>query len=264
MAAVANPEIEAIEQPWVHSLDGFLNLTDRRTSPRLRTILSSSMQHGRTAFFLPTEMASLQPENLRYMHRFANKHNCKLIEDRRTIDVQPIIEQRDNEISAMTMGISLLLNQTGMPGSTPDLSVPHRLNPESLHIDVAELIAMAAFAVPKSKKIVLLPNQFLAEVLDNDTSPISGYACKLVTADTVTKIACFESTNFRAIGYHAGCQFVIHVFLAGGPMHSPELWTNPYTIGQDTFRFQLFKSTHPGHDFGLMYSTLYLDVNENE
>ncbi len=261
MAAVANPEIETIEKSWVQTLDGILNLTDRRSSTRLRTNLSSTIQHGKVAFFLPTEMASLQPENLRYMHRLANTHNCKLIEDRRTVDVQPIIEQRDNEFSTMAMGISLLLNQTGMPGSTPDLSVPHRLNPDSLHIEVADLIAMAAFAMPKSKQIVLLPNQFLAEVLDNDTSPISGYACKLVTADITTKIACFDSDNFRAIGYHAGNQFVMHVFLAGGPMHSPELWTNPHTIGHDNFRFQLFKSTHPGHDFGLMYSTLYLDIN---
>ena len=206
-------------------------------------------------------MASLQPENLRYMHRIAKKHNCRLIEDRRNVNVHPIIEQRNNDTSAMTLGISMLLKQTGLPGEAPEPSTPHRLHPDNLHIDVAELISMASFAAPTSKRIVVLPNQFIVDALDNETSPIVGYACKLVTAEAVTTLAYFDSTHFRAVGYHAGSQFVMHVFLAGGPLHSPQIWSKPNTISNDNFRFQLFKSTHPGQDFGLMYKTLYLDLD---
>ena len=259
--AAANPENVTLEKPWVQGLSAVLDLTDRRNNPRLRTTMSCKFKRNRIAFFLPPEMASLQPENLRYMHRIAKKHNCRLIEDRRNVNVQPIIEQRSDDTNEMTLGISMLLKQAGMPGAAPEPSAPHRLHPDNLHIDVAELISMASFAAPTSKRIVLLPNQFIVDVLDNDTSPIVGYACKLVTADAVTTLAYFDSTHFRAVGYHAGSQFVMHVFLAGGPLHSPQIWSNPNTISNDNFRFQLFKSTHPGHDFGLMYKTLYLDLD---
>ena len=262
VVAVANPTSDTLETPWIQGLSSVLDLTDRRNNPRLRTTMSCRLKQNRVAFFLPPEMASLQPENLRYMHRIAKKHDCRLIEDRRNVNVQPIIEQRSDETNAMTLGVSMLLKQAGLPGAAPEPSVPHRLNQDNLHIDVADLISMAAFATPNSKKIVLLPNQFIVDVLDNETSPIAGYACKLVTADTVTTLAHFDSPHFRAIGYRAGNQFVMHVFLAGGPLHSPQLWSNPNTISNDHFRFQLFKSTHSGHDFGLMYKTIYLDVDD--
>ena len=260
--AAANPENDTLEKPWIQGLSAVLDLTDRRNNPRLRTTMSCNFKQNRIAFFLPPEMASLQPENLRYMHRIAKKHNCRLIEDRRNVNVQPIIEQRSLDTNAMTLGISMLLKQAGMPGAAPEPSKPHRLHPDNLHIDVAELISMASFAAPTSKRIVLLPNQFIVDVLDNETSPIVGYACKLVTADAVTTLAYFDSAHFRAVGYHAGSQFVMHVFLAGGPLHSPQIWSNPNTISNDNFGFQLFKSTHPGHDFGLMYKTLYLDLDD--
>ena len=262
VAAAATPKSDTLEKPWIQGLSSVLDLTNRRNNPRLRTIMSCSVKRDRIAFFLPPEMASLQPENLRYMHRIAKKHNCRLIEDRRSVNIQPIIEQRSHETNAMTLGISMLLKQTGLPGTAPEPSAPHRLHPDNLHIDIADLISMAAFAAPNSKKIVLLPNQFIVDVLDNETSPIAGYACKLVTADAVTTLAYFDSAHFRAIGYRAGNQFVMHVFLAGGPLHSPQIWSNPNTISNDNFRFQLFKSTHSGHDFGLMYKSIYLDVSD--
>ncbi len=261
MSAVANPDSETVETSWIHGLHAVLGLTDKHISPRLRTILSCHVKNGKIAFFLPPEMASLQPENLRYMHRLAKKQKCTLIEDRRSVSVQPLLEQRNNETSAMTLGVSMLLNQAGLPGAIPEPSKPYRLDPSSRHIEVAELISMAAFAAPKAKKIVLLPNQFLIDVLGNDTHPIAGHACKLVTADTLIKLAYFEAPNFRAVAYQAEKQFVVHVFLAGGPLHSPQIWTSPHTLSNDSFRFQLFKSAHPGHDFGLMYNTIYLDIN---
>ncbi len=265
MEAVANPKSDTLEKPWIQGLNAVLDLTDRNNNPRLRTTMSCHFKKDRLAFFLPPEMASLQPENLRYMHRIAKKHNCRLIEDRRSVNLHPIIEQRSIDTNAMTLGISMLLMQAGMPGAAPEPSTPHRLHPDNLHIDVAELISMASCVAPNSKRIVLLPNQFIVDVLDNETSPIVGYACKLVTAEAITTLAHFDSKHFRAIGYQAGNQFVMHVFLAGGPLHSPQIWANPNTISNDNFRFQLFKSTHPGHDFGLMYKTLYLDLeNTNQ
>ncbi|MEE9336083.1 MAG: hypothetical protein V3U65_18505 [Granulosicoccaceae bacterium] len=262
MAVAANPKSDTLEKPWIQSLSAVLDLTDRNSNPRLRTTMSCNVKQNRIAFFLPPEMAALQPENLRYMHRIAKKHNSSLIEDRRSVNVQPILEQRNVDTDAMALGISMLLKQAGMPGAAPEPSAPHRLHPDNLHIDIAELISMASFAAPTSKKIVLLPNQFMVDVLDNETNPIVGYACKLVTAEAVTTLAYFDSSHFHAVAYHAGSQFVVHVFLAGGPLHSPQIWSKPNTISNDSFRFQLFKSTHPGHDFGLMYKTLYLDVND--
>ena len=238
-----------------------MRLSDSRLDPSLKTVISSDVKNDKLALFLPPEMSDLQPENLRYLHALASRNDCVLIEDRRGADIRPLVEQRDLKPHKLSIGIGELLKQTGMPGPTPGLSKPHRLTPGNPHIAVPLLIDMVSATVAKSKCIVLLPTPALVETTGNETNPISAFACKLVTADTNTTLSFFDSPGFKAIGYIANDQFVVHVFIGGGPLRSPVIWSNLDAMQKNRFRFQLFRSTQPGQDFGLLYNTFYLDIN---
>jgi len=246
---------------WLQALADALHVTDRVVDPSLRTTISGHMEGEKASLFLPPEMSIRQPETLRYLHAFASHNGFRLVEDRRSVDIQPIIEQRQQSSPApMALGVSMMLKQTGLPGPIRDLSKPHRLDLGSPHIEMTQLIEMASTAVPKSKRVVILPNQFIVEALGNNTDPVVGHACHLVSGDVVTVLSYFESPAFKAIGYSAEKQIVIHVLLAGGPQRAPLCWTNLHTFGDGSCRFQLFRSNHPGHDFGLFYKTFYIDL----
>ena len=246
---------------WINGLSSIMRLTDTRIEPSLKTVISSDVKNGKLALFLPPEMSELQPENLRYLHAMASRNDCILIEDRRTSEIHPLVEQRDLKPHMLAMSICDLLKQTRMPGAQPQLSSPHRLSPGNLHIDVPVLIDMASTTISKSKRIGLLPNPTLVESTGNETHPINGFACKLVTAEANTVLSFFDSPGFKAIGYIANDQYVVHVFIGGGPLRSPHIWANFQAMQKNRFRFQLFRSTHPGQDFGLLYNTFYIDID---
>jgi len=253
----------AAEKLWVQSIADVIRKTDQSAESRMRTMLVCDIKSNKPALYVPPDMAELQPRSLRYLHAFARLHNLTLIEDRRRVEVQPIIEQRDLKPPMIALGLSMLLNQTGAPGAIRTLSNPHRLNADSPHIGIAKLIDMAAFAAPKSKRVVVAPNRMIVNVSDNDTHPISGFACKLSTADTNTVLSHFDSPNFRALGYSAGSQYVMHICLAGGPMKDPSLWAHLHTLTRTDFRFELFPGRKPANDFGLFYATFYLDMAQS-
>lgn len=253
----------ATEKMWVQSLADVIRKTDQSAESRMRTMLVCDIKSNKPALYVPPDMAELQPNSLRYIHAFARAHDLKLVEDRRRVEMQPIIEQRDDDPPTIALGLSMLLNQTGAPGAIRTMSEPHRLNADSPHIGIAKLIDMAAFAAPKSKRVVVLPNRMIVNVADNDTRPISGFACKLSSDDTSTVLSHFDSPKFRAIGYSTGTQYVIHVCLAGGPLRNPELWAHLHTLTRTDFRFQLFPSRKPANDFGLFYATFYLDMAQS-
>ena len=263
MAATTENRVNPDSVSWINGLSSIMRLSDSRLDPSLKTIISSDVKNGKLALFLPPEMSDLQPENLRYLHALASRNECMLIEDRRTADVRPLVEQRDLKPHSLAIGIGELLQQTGMPGPAASLSSPHRLTPGNPHIDVPALIDMVSATVTKSKCIVLLPTPTLVETTGNETHPISAFACKIVTADTNTTLSFFDSPGFKAIGYIANKQFVVHVFIGGGPLRSPVIWSNFDAMKKNRFRFQLFRSTQPGQDFGLLYNTFYLDIQSN-
>lgn len=237
-----------------------MRLSDTRLDPSLRTVISSDVKNGKLALFVPPEMSDLQPENLRYLHALASRNGCMLIEDRRGTDIRPMVEQRDLKPHKLSLGIAQLLKQTGMPGPTARLSTPHRLMQGNPHFDVPSLIDMVSSTVSKSKRVVILPTPEMVETTGNETHPISAYACKLVTADANMVLSFFDSPGFKAIGYIANTQFVVHVVIGGGPLKSPHIWANFDAMLKNRFRFQLFRSTQPGQDFGLLYNTFYLDI----
>ena len=250
----------ASEKMWVQSLAEAIRKTDRTAESRMRTMLVCDIKSNKPALYVPPDMADLQPRSLRYLHAFARSHDLKLVEDRRQVEVHPIIEKRNCKPPIIALGLSMLLNQTGAIGAIRTLSEPHRLNADSTHIGITKLIDMAAFAAPKSKRVVILPNRMIVDVSDNDTQPMAGYACKLISADTTTILSHFDSPKFRAIGYSAGSQYVMHVCLAGGALKNQTLWAHLHTLTQTDFRFQLFPSRKPANDFGLFYATYYLDM----
>ncbi len=249
---------------WVQSLANIIKRTDHSAESGMRTMLYCDIQSSKPALFVPPDMAELQPQSLRYLHAFSQANDLKLIEDRRRVMIQPIIEQREQKPPMIAAGLSMLLKQTGMPGNAKALSCPHRLNADSPHIGISRLIEMAAFATPNSKRIVVLPNRMIVNILDNDTHPISAYGCKLISADTTTILSHFDSPNFRAIGYSAGNQYVLHICLAGGPLTNPTLWTHLRTLTRTDFRFQLLPNQTSINDFGLFYATFYMDMADSD
>jgi hypothetical protein len=253
----------ASEKMWVQSLAEAIRKTDRTAESRMRTMLVCDIKSNKPALYVPPDMADLQPRSLRYLHAFARSNDLKLVEDRRQVEVQPITEKRNRKPPKIALGLSMLLNQTGAIGAIRTLSEPHRLNADSTHIGITKLIDMAAFAAPKSKRVVVLPNRMIVDVSDNDTQPMVGYACKLISTDTTTILSHFDSPKFRAIGYSAGSQYVMHVCLAGGPLENQTLWAHLHTLTQTDFRFQLFPSRKPANDFGLFYTTYYLDMAQS-
>jgi len=263
LAAASQSEIIPDSESWINGLSSIMRLSDTRLDPSLKTVISSDVKNGKLALFVPPEMSDLQPENLRYLHALASRNGCMLIEDRRTSEIRPLVEQRDLKPHQLAIGIGELLKQTGMPGSQAKLSSPHRLLQGNPHIDVPDLVDMVSATVSKCKQVVVLPTPAMVETTGNETHPIRAYACKLVTADANLTLSFFDSPGFKAIGYIASNQFVIHVFIGGGSLRSPHIWANFDAMLKNRFRFQLFRSTQPGQDFGLLYNTFYLDIETN-
>lgn len=249
---------------WLQSIANVLKATTPTPDQRHATRLSAHVRTDRLALFLPPEMASLQPRNLRYLQALSRKNHCLLVEDRRSANIEPMTERRHEQPPPLALGVSLLLKQAGYPGAVRALSDPHRLHPDNPHIELTRLINMLAYAQPLSKRVVLLPNSRLVEALANDTRPLVGYACRVFAQDICTRISYFESQNFRCIGYEAGSQWVMHCLLAGGPLHAPQIWIDPAVMnGSSNLRFRLYPSERREFDFGLLYSTHYIDTTRS-
>lgn len=246
---------------WVQPLVDTVNMTDLSVETRLRTSLSCDIQSRHPTIYWPSGMVELQPRNFRYLQNFAKTNGFKLLEDRRSMDIQPVLEKRDRKPAMIALGLSLLMKQTGLPGIARIPSEPHRLNADSEHIGLGNLIKMAAFAAPKSKRVVVLPNRILVNAL-KDTQPISGYACRLNHSGNTTLLCQFDSSYFRSIGYSTGSQYVTHICLAGGLRDCTQLWTQLPSLTNTDFKFQLFPAERASDDFGLFYITYYLNMAE--
>ena len=163
---------------------------------------------------------------------------------------------------AIALGIALLLRQTGLPGPVARLSAPHRHAADGPFVDLPELVAMAASAARGSKRVSVLPNRPLVDVLGGDTRPVDGYACRLDCAPARTVLSHFDAPNLRCLGYSSGRQYVMHLLLGGGSAAAPKLWSAPETLARTDVRFRLFRGASERMDFGLLYSTFYFDMVE--
>ncbi len=247
---------------WIQVVNRALNRTTGESAPTLRTRLSCHVTDERRMLYVPPEMATLQERGLHYLGVLAARNNFEMVEDRRQSDVRTIREQRDLNRPKVALGMALMMRQAGLSGCTASLSRPHRLAPTSPLIDVPDLISMTAHATPSAKRIVLLPNEPLLELLDNNTQPIAGFGCRMETPHTSTLLTHFSGEALRCIGYSTGGQYVMHLLLGGGPLTSTRLWTHPRTLARTDIRFRLFFGQDQAHDFGLLYSTLYYNMSE--
>lgn len=251
------------EDAWLIGLNKILDLTDRKPRPGLRANLSCHQVDNRAKLFLPPEMAQLQPETLAYLHAVGAAHDMTLVEDRRKVDLVPSIDKRNTRPPDLAIGVSLLLKQTGLPGPAHSLSMPHVLRDYNHTIELQRLLAMAAKLHPKSKKIVFLPNRFLTGNFEQDSAPMTGYACKSICDSQNITLSYFSAPEFRSVGYITGDQFVLHVLLGGGSIKDPKIWSSWDTMTNINFRCQVFKSPVPGHNFGLLYTTFYIDLEKS-
>lgn len=248
---------------WIESLATASRLAQPEAECKVRTRLTFDMRAGKPSLFVPPDMAELQPASLRYLRALAQRHKLMLVEDQRRVEVSPTVDKRNKQAPMIATGISLLMKQTGLPGIAKALSNPHRLQDDSACIPMPQLIRMAARAANKSKQVVVLPNRMLVSVLNNNTQPIVGYACKAVSDEGNTVLCHYDSSTFRAIGYSTGEQYVMQLCLAGGPLRMPSIWSDFHTLARTEFQLQLFPGKQPGCDFGLLYATYYLDMAQS-
>ena len=248
---------------WIEELARGLRVAEDHGRPTARTSLGCHVDpEGASRLFVPPEMPSLQPGSLRWLLRFATANDFALVEDRRDRREEPFMDRRSDTPPAIALGLGLLLKQTGLPGPVARLSKPHRHAADGPFIDVPELVAMAAHAAPRSKRTVVLPNRPLVDVLNADTRPITGYACRLDSAPARTVLSHFDGPAVRCVGYSTGRQYVVHLLLGGGPAAAPALWCDPRTLERTDLRFRLFRGRDERRDFGLLYSTFWFDVAE--
>ena len=258
--ATNSEDLNKRRSSWVNSAAvGSMQRSDPAES-RVKTVLTCKRVENKNALFVPSDMAELQPRSLNYLQKFAQKNKLTLIEDRRKVQVQPLLEKRVVHSPKLVLGMSMLLKQAGMPGAARALSEPHRLNPDSPYFSISTLLDMAAFSMPKAKRVKLDPNRMTVKALQGSTQPITAYACNIKTENTTTVLSHFESEKLRAIGYSAGSQYVFHLVVAGGSINDPQLWADMETLQMTDFRFQLCAGSKPSEDYGLFYSTLYLDL----
>jgi len=259
----SSPRISAPkDQPpdWIQALSQGLSFTDQRVRQGLRATVSSKIIDDKVHLFIPPELAQLQPDVLRYLHALGAAHNFTLVEDRRSVDIEPIAERRSARPNDLALGVSLLLKQTGLPGPAHSLSEPHILRPDNPRITLPRLIRMAAQVQADSKKVIFVPNRFLTGDFGQQAEPMMGYACRVITHDEQLVLSYFDAAEFHALGYISNDQFVIHVFLAGGPITAPRIWSPLGIITDAAFRCQIFTSNSPAHHVGLLYNTFYIDM----
>ena len=258
--APTDTEGAAPEPLWIERLAKAVRAGAAGGRAANRTSLGCHVDGNRSRLFVPPEMPSLQPASLAWLLRFAANNGFSLVEDRRARSEVPATERRSDVPPAIALGLALLLRQTGLPGPVPRLSAPHRHAADGPFLDLPELVAMAASAARRAKRVTVLPNRPIVDVLGGDTSPVAGYACKLDCAPARTVLSHFDAPELRAIGYSSGRQYVVHLLLGGGPAAAPTLWTRPATLARTDVRFRLLRGADPRADFGLLYSTFYYDM----
>ena len=248
---------------WIEGLARVIRASAAGSRAAARTSLGCHVDGTRSRLFLPPEMPTLQPASLAWLTRFAAGNGFALVEDRRRRAETPAAERRGEVPPAIALGLGLLMRQTGLPGPVPRLSAPHRLAADAPFVDLPELVAMAASAAPRAKRVTVLPSRPLVDVLGGDTHPVHGYGCRLDSAPARTVLTHFDAPSLKAIGYSSGRQYVMHLLLGGGPAIAPRLWTRPATLARTDVRFRLFRAAKDRRmDFGLLYTTLYLDMAE--
>jgi len=269
---------------WVSRLREHLTGAEPTAKARLHTTLQYKLVGKDRSLLVPPELAEDQPETLQYLHRFAKTHDLTLIEDRRRLELAPIVERRRSGTPNTAMAISLLLKQLGSPGPTPRLSSPHMLRPGNHKINLDQLVRIAAGVREQSKSISVTPNNFIKERLMQQSDKIdvsacrlqnpSGFATRAATTASLTAsadkpaegedndaltFAQFHADDFHAIGYLTGDQLVVTVFLGGGPLASPELWADTDCLSDSPFHCQIFPSPFPQQTCGIFYQTFYID-----
>lgn len=265
-----DPELEealapplSLQTTWIDSVASLAHHTSPSAETRTRTMINCDIVAGERSIYIPPDMAELQPDSQRYLHAFAEAHSLQLIEDKRRVTVQPIVEKRNQDSPLIAKALGELLRQLGLPGDIRPQSRPHRLDPDSEHIDIDNLIQMAAFAAPEAKQVSIQANHHLTDLLGDDNQTILAYGSRLMSADINTILTHFVSPEFRVIGYSTGHQYVLHVCLAGGSISNPQIWADFKTLTRTDFRFQLFSAAEIQNDFGLFYATHYLDLAES-
>jgi len=246
--------------PWIGTLAYWLSATDQQLELGLRTTLSCALSNDKTALFLPPGMGTNQPDNLHYLHRMAARHDCRLIEDRRSIDVQHFIDQRNSNESPMMLASIDLLKQSGMKGSNIKPSKPARMNSKCIHISLPELIAIAVRVAADGKQIKLQPNSAFVELLGGNTHPITGCAANIPIGSETITVAFYHSPKYLSVGYRCGDQYINHVLLGGGPITDPQIWAPQQSLIEANVRFQLYRSQRKQFDVGLLSISQFIDL----
>lgn len=252
------------EKHWIARVAAALDSATPLAETRLPTICSGVLNQGRPTLRLPADMRSLQPIGLEHIRNFARRHDLGLLENRRRVDLQPIIERRNSGPQKLADGLGMLLKQAGNPGTARILSHPHRLAMNNVSIPVNELISAISRTLIDSEHCVLTPSRLTEHALGNGMNSIACYTGTLDTNSGPVRASHFISREFRCVGYSAGDQYVIHQLIGGGQLTSSDLWVSRDRLSDGDFRLQVFQDASSDSGFGLFYRTIYLSMDKSE
>ena len=230
---------------------------------RLPTICSGVVSHGKLALRLPADMHSLQPAGFEYVRNFAHQHELGLLENRRRVNIQPIVERRNGGPKQLAKGLGLLLKKAGLAGVAKSLSCPHSLAMSNPTIPISRLISAVYSTLASSEHCVLTPSRLTESALGHGMNSIACYTGNLNLGSGPVAISHFVSRDFRCVGYSTGNQYVVHQLIGGGPLAKSALWVSRKRLADCDFRLQIFQQGSSDTHFGLFYRTIYLSADES-
>ncbi|MCB1753944.1 MAG: hypothetical protein KDJ38_00385 [Gammaproteobacteria bacterium] len=253
------------EQPqsghWIADISHAINDAGMSNSSKDYCQLRCRTIQRRLTLIYPNRLREENPELLDYLSKFAEKNGLKLLQERRTIPVEPLYECRKEEPPILALGVGILLQQTGLAGSNQlHLSQENPL-PQVSGQRFAKLLKIASQVSDNGKRVQLRPNRFLFGE-QAPASALTGFASKVIKGQENRVFSYFDNDSFRAIGYMQKSSFIFHVFAGGGPETAPERWGPLSVMTREPIQFRLYRDAQSSKKFGVLYTSYNLDLNQ--
>ena len=231
--------------------EGMINTAEDYCEVRCRII-----QRVPTLIY-PNGLGERQPRLLAWLASFAQQNKLKILQDRRTNDVEPLRELRREEAPIMALGVGILLQKTGMAGSD-QLHLSHNEPVRQVTGDrFARLFRIANDLPQHGKKVSIRANRLLRG--DSRPTQVNGYGSRLVKGDEKRTFALFDGENFHSVGYTQKNGFTFHVFAGGGTPENSQVWGPLRVMTREPLHIRLYHNEDYSEQYGLVYTTYGLN-----
>ncbi len=215
----------------------------------------------RLTLIYPAELREKSPELLQYLGKFAEHHDMRILQERRTNPVEPLYECRKDEPPVLALGVGIVLQQTGLVGSKQLHLSDNQISKQVTGQRFSRLLKIAAQVCDNGKQVKIKPNRFLFGDRPNEKQYLHGYASKVVKGQESRIFSVFENEDFRAIGYTQRSNFIFHVFAGGGPSENPQIWGPLSIMTREPIHCRLYRGSDSAQSYGMLYTSYDLDMN---